>query len=247
MRRVYKQLMLIVCVLLASKAQALTLTTDIKDHQLHTQLIDIRYPARFIDKELNSGLPNTITYWATLNQGNERLSSLQTQWQITYDLWDEIYLLSIMRSDGYQQDIQIKTLQALKDKLNRLNIGPLLNTAELTNNQRYQIKAQVIVNPVKSERIKKIQNWLATSKGFTPNSETTKHSTSLMRDTVNTIDGEKTPLASGVRSSGPRFKKLFDQILEQYMDSDEIPALWRSQVVTLKFTKEQLSDENRTN
>jgi hypothetical protein len=152
-----------------------------------------------------------------------------------------------MRSDGYQQDIQIKTLQALKDKLNRLNIGPLLNTAELTDNQRYQIKAQVIVNPVKSERIKKIQNWLATSKGFTPNSETTKHSTSLMRDTVNTIDGEKTPLASGVRSSGPRFKKLFDQILEQYMDSDEIPALWRSQVVTLKFTKEQLSDENRTN
>ena len=36
-------------------------------------------------------------------------------------------------------------------------------------------------------------------------------------------------------SARPRFQKLFDKILEQYITRDEIPALWSSETVTFDF------------
>lgn len=234
--------------LFSSWAHGLELTANRVDGQLSATLSTTAYPAKFINKEINSGLPNLITFWLTIEQAGQQVFALQQDIKVVYDLWDEVYLLNFSDSSNRQRQRTIKGKDKLRQFLGEIDSGPLLDLKRLNPDTTYRLKAQVIVNPVKSERIKKIQDWLATSKGFTPSESNKGQKTTLVVSTVSGPEGESiTPSANGVRSSGPRFKKLFDQILEQYIDADELPALWRSPVTSIEFNTEQLSHASEVN
>ena len=232
--------------LLASgAASAIDIQPSVKGKHLHAGLSNISYPDRFITKEVNSGLPNQVTVWMTLSEGGKQLHLVNQQLQITYDLWDEVYRVQVNGSGQTSVQFVATDNRALQQRLRHLQLGQLTQLVNLNPALTYRLSAQVIVNPVQTERIRKIQAWLASSKGFTPSEASgDRQNTSLMRASVRAGGQDVTPETGGVRSSGPRFKKLFDQILEQHMD-DDIPALWRSDVVVVEFQPEQLSNESQ--
>ncbi|NQZ12603.1 MAG: hypothetical protein HRT35_36085 [Algicola sp.] len=206
------------------QAQAIELSSKNLNGQLSVTLSEIDYPAQFIDKELDSGLPNTINLLISLNENKQPLHTLTVNIQVLYDLWDEVYIVKQLSSDGVFNKKIFKTKKALVTWLGKIE-QRIIAVDKLKPNAAHQINAQVIVNPVKTERIKKIQAWIASSNGFTHRENRQRSNSSYVGSRSNRASGVS---SSGVAASGPRFQKLFDQILEQYMNTEQIPALWRS-------------------
>ena len=208
------------------------LSTEIKQNNLNVRFTGIDYPAQFVDKELDSGLPNTITVYMTLMADDKLLHGLTINYQVVYDLWDEVYIVHKNVSDGGSNQQRFKTKAALLEFLSAIEqLGFYTKTglakSRLSNEQNTQLSAQVIVNPIKAERIKKIQAWIASSKGFEAKLSEDKSVQVVSTSPTGSVGAE------GSTASGPRFQKLFDQILEQYMSGDDLPALWRSEKVTV--------------
>ncbi|MCJ8268921.1 MAG: hypothetical protein MJK04_05900, partial [Psychrosphaera sp.] len=176
------------------------------------------------DKELDSGLPNTISLILSLSENNQPRHALTVNIQVLYDLWDEVYIVKQLSSDGVFNKRVFKTKIALVTWLGKME-QRVIAVDQLKPNARHQINARVIVNPVKTERIKKIQAWIASSNGFTHRENRQRSNSSYVGSRSSRASGVS---SSGVAASGPRFQKLFDQILEQYMNTEQIPALWRS-------------------
>ena len=203
------------------------LSTEIKQNNLNVRFTDIEYPAQFVDKELDSGLPNTITVYMTLMADDKLIHGLTMNFQVVYDLWDEVYIVHKNVSDGSNKQQRFKTKGALLEYLSAIEHLDFYAKTGLANQQDTQLSAQVIVNPIKAERIKKIQAWIASSKGFEAKLSEDKSVQVVSTSPTGSVGAE------GSTASGPRFQKLFDQILEQYMSGDDLPALWRSEKVTI--------------
>ncbi len=211
------------------QAQAIEVSSKTLNGQLSVTLSEIDYPAQFINKELDSGLPNTISLILSLTKNNQPLHALTVNIQVLYDLWDEVYIVKQLTTDGQFNKRVFKTKAALVSWLDKIE-QRLIAVDKLKSNHSHQINARVIVNPVKTERIKKIQAWIASSNGFTHRENRPHSNSSYVGSRSSRVGGVST---TGVAASGPRFQKLFDQILEQYMNTDEIPALWRSKQVVI--------------
>lgn len=211
------------------QAQAIEVSSATLNGQLSVTLSKIDYPAQFINKELDSGLPNTISLILSLHKNNQQLHALTVNIQVLYDLWDEVYIVKQLSTDGVFNKRVFKTKKALVNWLGKIE-QRLIAVDQLKSNHSHQINVRVIVNPVKTERIKKIQAWIASSNGFTHRENKPQNNTSYVGSRSSRVGGVS---ATGVAASGPRFQKLFDQILEQYMNTEEIPALWRSKQVVI--------------
>jgi hypothetical protein len=227
--------------LIGSTAQAITLTSGTTAGKLNLSVSDIAYPSQFIDKELDSGLPNTISLIVSLQQGAKKPLALSFHYQIVYDLWDERYIVKQLNSNGVFATHRFKTKPSLLTYLGHLKIAPLADETQFNLAQPVLLSSQVIVNPVKTERIKKVQAWIASSNGFSHKNDKTTANTAYMGINGNQTITVNSIQTAVVRSSGPRFQKLFDQILAQYLSTDEIPALWRSKMTKISV---QLNHEN---
>jgi len=248
--------LLVLCwlALFSSNVIAIELTPRIENHAMHISVNNIQYPKNIIEQDINSGLPNNISLIISLTRNGQQCFLTSVNYQITYDLWDEIYNVNISHADGVQK-ISFENSTLLVDFINNLTFTSANILKEIDSTEVHQLKAMVLVNPVKTERIKKIRAWIATSQGYTYEPE---------RDENNIlVTSNKTPLISSGQITGkegkrvlkrkagladasigrPRFQKLFDQILDQYMDPDEIPALWRSEQVSLDITQQSLINE----
>jgi len=232
----------IFCIFTAS-----AINVNVKSHsgQLTAIITDINYPQSILKKELNSGLQNNISIFITINQNEMNVFNCHLSFQITYDLWDENYVVIINKNNGAQVTRIINSSSEVLAFLNtiRVNCGD-----ELSKNETYTLQAKVLVNPVKAKRIKKIKNWIATSKGYTVDSD--KVSNTSINDELpnNTNINEGRNMGTmnfySQASARPRFEKLFDKILQQYSGPNDIASLWSSEVATLLVDLETLKDEN---
>jgi hypothetical protein len=214
---------------MALNAQAMSVTPAINKGQLSVTVGEIQYPKTKLSKALNSGLPNNISLWLTLTHNSEQVQAIHLNHQITYDLWDEVYLVQSQSSTGVQSSHTVNSLEQLLQILSSMTLDNIMPGRTIKASSGYQLKAQVIVNPVQIDRIKKIQAWIASSNGHKKPSTVLAHKPVGLGANASAVDFGVS--ATGVASTGPRFQKLFDKILEQYTQSDEIPALWHSQPV----------------
>ncbi|MFT4929461.1 MAG: hypothetical protein ACI8WB_005594 [Phenylobacterium sp.] len=244
------QLLLLLTLLLGAIFSVKTQAIDIKPENLKGQLAvtvkSIPYPAQ-LDAELDSGLPNTINVllWLSDDSNDNGRLVATVDYQVTYDLWDEVYLVNITTHAGGVTRHVVKTKTELLRRLSHITLTQVVDLNTLVSATNTSLSTQVIVNPVDGERIKKIHAWIANSKGFTHEPQDKRQSTSLTNTVANS--NRIAPVSGGVgasvtvtRSGGPRFQKLFDKILEQYMQTDEVPALWRSERVSQRLELQQL-------
>lgn len=219
---------------LSSFAQALTLSSSISDGKVSATLSDIDYPTTVLVKALNSGLPNNINVLVIVSDNDKALYLHSVNHQITYDLWDEVYQVTTVHSNGQSKRDAVASLPVLLQQLSRITIDNITNNAVLASQLHYQLSAQVVINPVHVDQIEKIQAWLSNQSNQVLSQPTTGHSNSAAGS------GNLTISTIGV-SSGPRFKKLFDKILEQQRQSNQTPALWRSKKVTTAINRAKLT------
>lgn len=209
------------------QVQATQLQSDIEGNSVNVMVKDIDYPAQFVEKELDSGLPNTINIFVTMMSGSEVVYGFSVNYHVVYDLWDEVYVLKQQTSKGVNLTKTFRSKSLLLSYMQRFEQKAFYLVDDLAKHKALMLTAQVVVNPVETERIKKIQAWIANSKGF----EAKLDSNNKLQVVSNSPTGSVA--ARAATGSGPRFQKLFDNILAQYMNSDELPALWRSKKVTI--------------
>tara|TARA_R110001583_G_scaffold78901_1_gene213610 strand:+ start:3383 stop:4165 length:783 start_codon:yes stop_codon:yes gene_type:complete len=240
---------LLTSTVLALTAQGIEISASIHNDQLTAKVNDISYPATLLDKELNSGLSNNISLLLSLYQQDNKRFAVRLNYQITYDLWDEIYTVRITDSNALSKSKRINSKADLIAFIEEIELPTGFDMSHIQADVSFQLRAQVLVNPVKTERIKKIKAWIASSQGYTPDFEQGLVNrppvpiNSAAR--VNSGFGQKnqTMPVDNRRLARPRFQKLFDQILEQYMTPNEVPALWRSDVAIININRSNLLNE----
>lgn len=238
-----RYLILFPMLLLTITAQSAELNVRIKDTELSLSVSDINYPEHLLEKELKSGLPNDISLLVAINQDGKKVFVTRLNYQITYDLWDEIYQVRTTSSTIKSATQAAKPHHELVTLITQIRLSSKDAVRHLQTDAKYQVTAQVLVNPVKKERIDKIRNWIAESQGYVPVPEeqqgtryAERSASAPQRSAPQGANAAAiiNPGAGGdrVAANRPRFQKLFDQILEQYMDEDEVPALWHSELLT---------------
>ena len=238
----------------SSFVHGIDLLPRIKNDVMYLSVNNIQYPKNIIEQDINSGLPNNISLIISLTRNRQQRFLTSVNYQITYDLWDEIYNVNISHAGGVQK-VSFETSTLLVGFINNLTFTSGNILKEIDSTEVHQLKAMVLVNPVKTERIKKIRAWIATSQGYTyePDSDennilvTSNKTPGMSSGQVTGKEGKRVlKRKAGLADPSigrPRFQKLFDQILDQYMDPDEIPALWRSEQVSLDITQQSLINE----
>jgi len=248
--------------LFPSLARGIELLPMIKNDALHISVDNINYPRNIIEQDINSGLPNNINLIISLTKNGQQRFFALVNYQITYDLWDEIYNVKIS-NDIYKKNITFENRDLLVKFISHLNFISEDILKKMGTTDIYQLKALVLVNPVKTERIKKIRAWIATSQGYTYEHNSDEQVLIAAARPAPVTSSVKVPVISREQVEGkigtialqrrvaiadsalarPRFQKLFDRILDQYMNPDEMPALWRSEQVSVDITQKSLINE----
>lgn len=238
----YSLIMLNFILWLSFSVNAITLENSVADEAVIMIISDIRYPKNIIEHELDSGLPNNFTVLFSLSENNKAMFASTANLQITYDLWDEVYHIQVLADNVLMQERTITQKAALSKFINHLKIESVAMYSYLKPKQSYQINAQVLMNPVTTQRIEKIRRWIAKSQGYNDLSEHNQHGHS--QQPLGKTSAGDSPKVTNTGIGGsirPRFQKLFDNIMEQYIELNETPALWKSEVanatIQLKATK----------
>lgn len=200
-----------------------------------------------LEKELNSGLQNNISIFIAFSQNEITVFNCHVSFQITYDLWDENYVVILNKNDNTRETKTINNTSEILTFLNTIRI----NCGEIQpQNERYLLQAKVLVNPVKAKRIKKIKNWIATSQGYTADAEKVSNIAIPLNaepaKPVNVVGGRNNAVINltNEASARPRFEKLFDKILQQYSGPNDVASLWSSETATIFVDLGALNDEN---
>lgn len=250
--------------LLAWASMAQSVSVELDEEKLQISTSNINYPPDILNIELKSGLPNTIELLIILSQEGSPLIQKIKHFSVIYDLWDEFYLIHELGTDT-STDMRVDSDKALKKVLSSLDIVIPYDPKLFDPQIPITVSAQIFFNPVQSQRVKKIQNWIRSSKGFdkfsnedelksdssSPSNTSSSANNSAGRASqqtlgINTAVISLSPLstAGSNPSSGPRFKKLFDKILEQHLSEDSIAAQWRSAPHTTKFAIKDIQNES---
>jgi len=247
--KAYRYVIFSLLFLSAFTVNAINLTIKSQPKQLTAVITDINYPQSMLKKELNSGLQSHISVYINFTQNEKNLLTCHQSFQITYDLWDEHYVVTIEKNSDIQQTKIIKNAAEILLLLNTINVSCDEVLSKLSNNQKYLLQAKVLINPVNVKRIKKIKNWIATSKGHTADSDkvddfstTVNKAPVQMANLNNGLNIKPTDFDSGA-SARPRFEKLFEQILQQYSGPNNVASLWSSKVATKLLHLESVNDE----
>jgi len=255
---------LISCVcLIAWPLSATGVSVSLQVNKLKISSSNIDYPEKILNRELKSGLPNTIDLLIILSQNGTRMTQKIKRFSVVYDLWDEFYIFQELGSDN-GPDVRVNSDMALKNVLSSLDIVVPYHPNSFDPEIPIVVTAQIFFNPVQSQRIKKIQNWIRTSKGFDDidnEAELNSHSASQLNSNPSTINsvgrtgqqsigadtaiGSLSQVSAARPSSGPRFKKLFDKILEQHLSEDSIAAQWKSAPQIATFSIKDIHNESQ--
>ncbi len=237
--------LVVILVLLAFSTQSksdsknISVRVAIKNNYASISISDIQFPEEILNKELESGLPNDFLFVLSVIQGDRPIAVETVNYRVIYDLWDEDYRL-IMEpgSKSVQKIYQEK--QDLILELSRLKMKEIDIQLFTVNTMDCTLNIQTIFNPVKEDRIKKIQMWVDNERGSRQGAGTL-HAASA--DGVRGA-GKSNSISRGQASRGPRFRKLFDSILEQYTQDSDTVGQWRSEVISIKFQlSETVSEE----
>jgi hypothetical protein len=216
--------------------------------RLSATIKGVKFPVGEVLQEMKSGLPNRVNLIVSLDDKNSNLHRRSISYFVTYDLWDENYQIISSTHQSHNQN-KIKGDSQLIEFLSNYELPNLLLVSDQKLTGTMTLTYRLIFNPVDNERVAKIKNWIQTSQGFEVqvNNDVYVGGANIPRLGVGSgtaiNEGNSARTNNSLISSGPRFQKLFDKILEQNMSEDTIAAQWKSQLFVETFSLATVKNE----
>jgi hypothetical protein len=206
---------------------------------------DFQLPIAIVKKALVSGLPNHISMQFVLSADGNPFQRESIDYAVTYDLWDEMFMVQISQGMN-QRHIVVNEMKLLLSELTNASL-----VMDIPNHTE-EISVQLVINPIEAARIKRIHRWIAHSKGHEVDEQDPQQVSSISNrqqtlspatfgnrpktSTVSSLAENTISVSSSAENvTKPRFEKLFDRLLKEYADPNDIPALWKSAVYVMSL------------
>ena len=230
--------LLFLAIFITRMVTAFELKYAIENHLIFVELTNITYPEYLLTEEIKNGLPNKVDGVLKLLQRDELIKLVIINYDITYDLWEESYLIRVNGSTD-RTPILLKEDDEINHFLSVIRFPPIPQSLIEADYSDILLTAEIAFNPIQSEKLKKIEDWMRKKGEY--NQNITAASTTIEKRSNSFFSRGGNSTRDGIfRSSGPRFKNLFDQILTEYMEnSASNAALWRSDTVQKRLIFDQ--------
>lgn len=207
----------VAALLMLNSAVAAEITAFRREQRIGAHVRNLDLPAS-LRKDLVSGLTNRLLIRVTLRHGSQPVQDTTVEVAVRYDLWEEIFHLTIATPQGTTASSE-RSLAAILARLANLQLPGLFDPSSVAPNATHVLQADVLLNPIDRERMKKIRQWIA----------------------ENTTAAPGDPGAATHRRTAA--SELFAKIFEQYASGSEAAAIWTRTIQSLPFRLSDLSDE----
>lgn len=125
-----------------------------------------------VQKQLTSGLPTTIVMrgWVFRESGGEALALTAQTCRVLYDLWDEVFQLTISVPGKSDKPDVALNLEGVMRKCAEARQLPLSTTEGEYPKEPLYFAAIVEVNPVSPEMMAQVKRWVSRPTGANPTS-----------------------------------------------------------------------------
>jgi hypothetical protein len=214
--------MLLGAAMMTGIARAAELTPFVNDGALGARLHDLEFPEDF-PKELTSGLTRRVLVRVELLAPERAPSRRIVEMTVKYDLWDETFRFTLSVDTRLALQETHASLPTVLARLQDARLPALFATGGLPQDVPHTLRAEVLLNPIDSERMEEIRKWVAQNSTNAPNPS-----------------GPSGGLgsASGSAATNP----LLNRIFEQYTTGVGA-ASWRALVVSRPFSLPAVAQE----
>lgn len=121
-----------------------------------------------ISKKLLSGLPTTIAMRAYVfkEAGGDPIALAARSCKIVYDLWDEVFRVTVTQSGGQTTTVAVNVEGVLRNCAEAKKI-PVMDRSGMKDGAKYFVAVIVEVNPVSAEMLDRIKRWVTRPNGTT--------------------------------------------------------------------------------
>ncbi len=121
-----------------------------------------------IQKKLLSGLPTTIAMRGYLfkDTGGDPVALAAKSCKIVYDLWDEVFRITITQAGGQTTTVAVNVEGVLRNCAEVKKL-PIVERTSMTDTQKYFVAMLVEVNPVSADMLDRIKRWVTRPNGST--------------------------------------------------------------------------------
>jgi hypothetical protein len=202
---VSRGIVLLLC-LLGACARAAELSPVIQDGMLGVRVDGLIFPDTLTD-ELQSGLTNRLYLSVTLLDGGAAIRQHAAEIAIRYDLWDEVFLIARTVDNAAAESQRLDGPAEVRGLLSALRIPKVFGAAELPRGRELTLRVEVLLNPIRREKLRMIRQWVAENSTPDPGSD-------------------RGPTTSSA---------IFNRIFSQYADGSDIAAQWRAELTSPPF------------
>lgn len=119
-----------------------------------------------ITKKLNSGLPTVIAMRAYVfkESGGDPVGLTAKTCKVVYDLWDEVYRITITQPGGGSSAIAVNMEGVLRN-CGETKKQAVMQKAQLSASTKYFLATLVEVNPVSQDMLDRIKKWVTRPSG----------------------------------------------------------------------------------
>jgi hypothetical protein len=213
-------LLCVLCLILSVRALAAELRPVVKGDAVGVVIAGLALPAS-LNKDLKSGLTNRILIRLTLLADSHVLDRKAVEMDVTYDLWDEDFRLTIDIDHKIVRDEAIARIEAVMAIVNSPALADVFNVSGPTPEVKYTLQGEVLLNPIEREKMDKLRKWVA------ENNSNATATGSAFPDPA----GLTAPLATASPADS-----LFNRLFAQYARGDDVAALWHVTLHSSPFT-----------
>lgn len=122
-----------------------------------------------LEKKLTSGLPTTIVLrgYVFRETGGEPVALTVKSCRVVYDLWDEVYQITVAQTGGGETTTVAPSFEGLLRRCAETTGLYVASRAELASPETLYLAALVEVNPVSPDMIDRIKRWVSRPSGST--------------------------------------------------------------------------------
>lgn len=213
-------LLCVLCLISGAPALAAELRPVVNGDRVGVLIKGLALPAS-LTKDLKSGLTNRILIRVTLLMDARVVDRKAVEMDVTYDLWDENFRLTVNVDHEVVHTEVIATLGAVMTIVSSPALAEVFVVAAPTQEAKYTLQGEILLNPIEREKMDKLRKWVAEN-----NTNATASGSALP---------DPTGLAAPLPTASPS-DSLFNRLFEQYARGDDIAALWHITLVSSSFS-----------
>ena len=209
----------LLCALIATRTLASELVPSVSSGRLGVSIRALKFPEN-LGRDLQSGLTNRIVVRLALLLDSRPVAQETVEVAVKYDLWDERFRATVAVDRAARRVDTLASLADMTAWLANLRFDALFPLHDLRPG-RYQLQANILLNPVEKERLDRLRRWIA------------ENSTPAGR--LHPGSRDPSPPLSESRSS-----EMFNSIFELYIKGEDVVAPWHAELLSEQFTPDEL-------